>query len=443
MRKIISIFIISFLFASYAQAITGSINSTSHTAKVCHSVDCITPTPGSINFIPTTGDNVIVDTVTGLTGQIWGNELGWIDLHPTGAGVTFANPTTGLLTGKAWSQVSGWINFAPTGEQVNINMTSGEFSGYAWTGGPEGGWIKFDCSDTSSCVKVNWPTSSGGGGGGSGGYRDVCPNISGIQASIPSGYTISIDGLCVQAIDMCPNIIGDQNAIPEGFVLNIIGACIPNIDYCPNLKDIQTTIPPSYIINTKGDCIIPKKDMCPNVVGIQDSTSQCNAIDVCTNVPGIQSTTPTGYTSSNNFCYIEALDLCRNIEGKQTTIPEGQILNGEGNCVVILKDICPNLAGHQDHVPPGFSLEKNICIFNQNETEDISKESKIPTIGFPFIPSQWQMPSDNPFLKYITRNILNTVGEFKVDLVSAGISLLALLIIVLLFFIWVMKKLMR
>lgn len=440
MRRVIFIFLISFLFTSSAFAITGSINSTYHTAKVCHSVACITPTPGSINFAPTTGSNVVIDTVTGLSGQIWGNELGWIDLHPTGAGVTFNNPTSGLLTGKAWSQVSGWINFAPTGEQVNINMSNGELSGYAWTGGPEGGWIKFDCGSPSSCVKVNWSTSSGGGGG-SGGYRDVCPNISGIQASIPSGYTISIDGLCVQVIDMCPNIIGDQNAIPEGFILNIIGACIPNIDYCLNLKDIQTTIPPSYVVNTKGDCIIPKKDMCPGIMGIQDSVSQCSAIDVCINVPGTQTTTPAGYTSANNFCYIEALDLCRNIDGKQTTIPIGNIINEEGNCVAVLKDICPNLAGHQDHVPPGFSLEKNICIFN--ETEDVEKQSKIPTIGFPFIPEKWQVPSDSSFLKYIARNITKHIGEFRVDLVSAGISFVVLLIIILLFFIWIMKKLMH
>jgi hypothetical protein len=182
-------------------------------------------------------------------GIIWGNELGWIDLHPTGEGVTFANISNGLLTGKAWSQVSGWINFKPTGQQVLIDMTTGELSGYAWTGGPEGGWIKFDCSSSNSCVKVSWASTTSGGGGG-GGYSDVCPNITGVQATIPSGYTVSIDGLCVEVIDVCPNIPGDQSAIPPGFNKNAMGSCIPDIDYCPNINGSQNVTPSGYIVDT-------------------------------------------------------------------------------------------------------------------------------------------------------------------------------------------------
>jgi hypothetical protein len=83
------------------------------------------------------------------------------------------------MSGYAWSGVSGYINFAPTSYGVTIN-SSGELNGYAWTGGPSGGWIKFDCTggSTSTCVKTDWrPTagrtvtpSTGGGGGGGGGY---------------------------------------------------------------------------------------------------------------------------------------------------------------------------------------------------------------------------------------------------------------------------------
>ncbi len=121
-------------FAFTVSAATGTIDPSFYNAKVCHDVTCTTPTPGVLNFIPTGVSPVLVDDVSGISGKIWGNELGWITLNPTGAGLEL-NPTTGAVTGKAWSQVSGWINFSPTGQGVFIDTTTGEFSGWAWTGG--------------------------------------------------------------------------------------------------------------------------------------------------------------------------------------------------------------------------------------------------------------------------------------------------------------------
>ena len=40
--------------------------------------------------------------------------MGWVNMAPTGSGVT-VNPNTGALSGNAYSSVSGWINFSPTG----------------------------------------------------------------------------------------------------------------------------------------------------------------------------------------------------------------------------------------------------------------------------------------------------------------------------------------
>jgi hypothetical protein len=392
---------------------------------VCHDATCASPAPGNINFAPTTGDSVVVDTVTGLSGQIWGNELGWIDLHPTGQGVTFSDPVTGVLTGKAWSQVSGWINFAPTGQQVTINPSTGEFSGYAWTGGPFGGWIKFDCGNSSSCVKTSWAINSPPTVGQ---LPDVCKNISGWQGSIPSGYTVNIDGLCIPAYDACPNLQGDQSSIPTDFTVNSIGSCVPDIDYCPNIKGVQTSVPISYVVNSKGNCIAPKiGDACPNINGIQEKSSDCNADDFCVNIDGTQTSIPDGYMRTENYCYPENIDLCKNIDGGQGSVPPGFVLDSKSNCVEQLIDTCRNLSGQQDNVPVGFYLsEDNLCLFDtfDREVENIGEQ----VISFPFIPEGFMIPSNNSFLKDLVQILLGTDGNYRVDLVSAGISLVGLVL---------------
>lgn len=155
--KYIKLFLVPLLFTgstSFASLDVGYIDATSHYAKVCHNVSC--SSYGNINFLPTqtSTSSPMVITDTSITGYLWGDELGWINLAPTGAGVT-VDPNTGILYGTAFSQSSGWINFRPTNGGVVINA-NGELSGYAWNGGAYGGWIKFDCSDSASCVKTNW-----------------------------------------------------------------------------------------------------------------------------------------------------------------------------------------------------------------------------------------------------------------------------------------------
>ncbi len=155
--KYIKLFLVSLLFTgstSLASLDVGYIDVTSHYAKVCHDVSC--SSYGNINFLPTQTNATapVVITDTSITGYIWGDELGWINLAPTGAGVT-VDPNTGILYGTAFSQSSGWVNFRPTNGGVVINA-NGELSGYAWNGGESGGWIKFDCAEAASCVKTNW-----------------------------------------------------------------------------------------------------------------------------------------------------------------------------------------------------------------------------------------------------------------------------------------------
>ncbi len=161
-----------------ASVTNGTIESGNQLAKVCKDTAC--SVFGRINFKPTLNSSTpgaiaVAITDSGVTGHVWGDELGWIHMSPTGGGVTL-NPSTGILSGRAFSSVGGWINFAPTGQTVRLvdNGSGSNFYGFAFVSGLNGGWLKFDCADTSACVKTDWRStahrtvvsSSGGGGGG-------------------------------------------------------------------------------------------------------------------------------------------------------------------------------------------------------------------------------------------------------------------------------------
>ena len=90
-------------------------------------------------------------TNSALSGYVFGENTGWINLAPAGGGVT--NTVSGILGGYAWGQDAGWINFAPTNSGVKINTTTGEFEGSAWS--QNYGWIRFFCPG-SACVITDW-----------------------------------------------------------------------------------------------------------------------------------------------------------------------------------------------------------------------------------------------------------------------------------------------
>ncbi len=126
--------------------------------KVCKDVTCTNPKPGIIYFklsdnSPSGLSPLVVNRVNGISGEVWGNQLGVINFQPPYGGVSFANPKTGLLKGTAWSETSGVINFSVTGQKVIIDPKTGKWSGWAWASGPYGGWIQFDCN-AGSCVQT-------------------------------------------------------------------------------------------------------------------------------------------------------------------------------------------------------------------------------------------------------------------------------------------------
>jgi hypothetical protein len=113
-------------------------------------------TDSLINFGLTQGDVTVTDSE--VTGYAWAEDWGWINMQPTGAGVT--NDGDGNLSGYAWGETVGWINFAPTLGGVSIDG-DGFFTGYAWS--ENGGWIVFSCETDASCgdlehrVQTTWP----------------------------------------------------------------------------------------------------------------------------------------------------------------------------------------------------------------------------------------------------------------------------------------------
>ena len=180
--KIIFISLIFFAFSNVASAITGSIDiSVENQVKVCKDNTCAKPTPGIIYFKVSSDSPLIIDTEKGLSGKVWGDELGWITFNPPYGGVFFADSATGLLKGTAWSENSGAINFSVTGQKVVIDPKTGEWNGWAWASGPYGGWIKFDCKN-NSCIRTVWNKE-----------RPASPSAVGQATSPASSSTIKIN----------------------------------------------------------------------------------------------------------------------------------------------------------------------------------------------------------------------------------------------------------
>ncbi len=184
----------------YASNSDGTIISANKFARVCADSPCTPALSGQINFAPTVGAGITamrIEDATGVTGTAWGTKIGFITFPTTGANRIVINATTGALTGMVWAQGSGWINFSPQNYGVSINV-NGDFTGWAWAGGANGGWIKFDCLDTGACVKTDWrpisartviPPSGGGCGGGGGGGGIISPVVITTPTPTPSAGT--------------------------------------------------------------------------------------------------------------------------------------------------------------------------------------------------------------------------------------------------------------
>lgn len=139
-------------FTVSASTTDGTIDINNKTSLLCLNDSC--SSTSQVNFLTTNGNPVHI-TDSGLTGNVWSETMGWVNLNPLNGGVT--NTSSGVLGGYAWGENSGWINFNPTNGGVTIT-TQGEFDGFAWS--ENYGWIKFDCEVVNACVKTDWRPES-------------------------------------------------------------------------------------------------------------------------------------------------------------------------------------------------------------------------------------------------------------------------------------------
>jgi hypothetical protein len=91
----------------------------------------------------------------------------------------------------------------------------------------------------------------------------MCPNIDGVQSTVPVNMIIDPIGNCVYTTtDMCLNIDGIQDAVPYGYVADANQNCWKiSSDMCPNLPGDQPIIPSGMVKDVKtGDCLckLPK-----------------------------------------------------------------------------------------------------------------------------------------------------------------------------------------
>ncbi len=175
---ILSVGLITNVQTAHASETDGTISASNNIAKA------LNPAGGDFNFgIATTGVTVHV-TDAGLTGYVWSENYGWINLGPLASSTGVVNDAEGTLSGFAWGSTLGWINFNPHAtSSPHIGVTideDGIFHGYAWS--TNIGWISFNCANNDSCddedfkITTDWRPESvreaeepGGGGGSSGG----------------------------------------------------------------------------------------------------------------------------------------------------------------------------------------------------------------------------------------------------------------------------------
>lgn len=143
---------------------------------------------GHLNFhdagSPTGASRVRV-VGAGLTGFVWGENIGWINLgggsppyantNNTNFGVNW-NIGTGDLSGMAWGENVGWINFsggalASPPNPARFDASALRLRGYAW--GENIGWINLD--DALEFVGFACPSDldNGSGSGTPDGGTDV------------------------------------------------------------------------------------------------------------------------------------------------------------------------------------------------------------------------------------------------------------------------------
>ncbi len=86
---------------------------------------------------------------------VWSENGGWINAQPSGIGGPGMHVNEFDLTGWMWAENLGWISLdcSNTASCVTVDYgvknSGGVLTGYAWS--ENGGWISFSCDNTASC----------------------------------------------------------------------------------------------------------------------------------------------------------------------------------------------------------------------------------------------------------------------------------------------------
>ncbi len=195
-----------------------------------------------------------------FSGQAWSSNYGWINFDgashcPAGAPqvdlaavatngsapiIGFAHVTSAGTGDNYWD---GCISMSGQNHSVTLD-NAGNITGAAW-GANVVGWVSFDavymialgCTDPAAS---NYDPTAVIDDGSCKIANDMCPNISGMQATTSDvdtilgvGWIYDNFGNCIPKGDVCPNLVGVQSTVPSGYQIN------PNNGYCI----IQTLIP--------------------------------------------------------------------------------------------------------------------------------------------------------------------------------------------------------
>lgn len=222
----------------------------------------VNPLAGDFNFgIATTGVTVHV-TDTALTGYVWSENYGWINLGPLASSSGVVNDAEGNLSGYAWGQNLGFINFNPNAtSSPRIGVTideDGVFHGYAWS--TNIGWISFNCDNDDSCgtddfkLVTDWRPAStrnpggGGGGGGGGGSTPTCTSNCEETPEVPCTVNCTPENPEVPCTVNCnpetPCTVNCGPTTPEEPCTVNCGPEVPCTTNCPPEPPCTTDCPP-------------------------------------------------------------------------------------------------------------------------------------------------------------------------------------------------------
>lgn len=168
----------------------------------------------------------------------------------------------------------------------------------------------------------------------------------------------------VFAVLFCTNILSAQvGAADYTLSQEVIDPSAP-VDVCPNIPGVQASIPSGMQLDGNGNCYTPTPPPPP----VTPVTSPVKT-DLCKNLEGTQTVLPSGYYRSGGNCYAqpvapaEPVDVCPNLEAVQTAVPDGYYLNEDNECVAVPApvDECPNIDGPQSTIPDGMIREDGTC----------------------------------------------------------------------------------